>query len=46
MLAAEFQSWIFQVFKIDVPYSALPATSATLTSLARLIAKKFVSDEL
>ncbi|KAI0006809.1 hypothetical protein F4779DRAFT_595040 [Xylariaceae sp. FL0662B] len=37
MLAAEFRSWIFQVFKIDVPFLTLLASSTTLSSLAELV---------
>ncbi|KAI1078223.1 hypothetical protein F5B20DRAFT_548487 [Whalleya microplaca] len=37
MLAAEFRGWIFQVFKIDVAFLTLLASSTTLTSLSELI---------
>lgn len=37
MLAAEFRAWIFQAFKVDVPYLTLLSPAATLTMLAEMI---------
>ena len=40
MLAAEFRAWIFQAFKVDVPYLTLLSPVATLTMLSQMIAQK------
>ena len=40
MLAAEFRAWIFQAFKVDVPYLTLLSPAATLTMLSEMIAQK------
>lgn len=42
MLAAEFRAWIFQAFKVDVPYLTLLSAAATLTLLSELITKKMM----
>jgi NADPH:quinone reductase-like Zn-dependent oxidoreductase/NAD(P)-dependent dehydrogenase (short-subunit alcohol dehydrogenase family) len=45
MLAAEFRTWIFQAFKVDVPYLTLLSVAATLDMLAEMIAQKVSHSE-
>ncbi|KAI1433783.1 ketoacyl-synt-domain-containing protein [Xylaria sp. CBS 124048] len=40
MLAAEFRAWIFQTFKVDVPYLTLLSAAATLVMLSEAIAQE------
>lgn len=37
MIAAEFRTWFFTTFKVDVPFLELLSKSVTLRSLARLV---------
>lgn len=45
MLAAEFRTWIFQAFKVDVPYLTLLSAAATLDMLSEMIAQKLAQSE-
>ncbi|KAI0003946.1 ketoacyl-synt-domain-containing protein [Xylariaceae sp. FL0662B] len=42
MLAAEFRAWIFQAFKVDVPYLTLLSSTATLSALSELITQSLM----
>ncbi|RYP80513.1 hypothetical protein DL770_006186 [Monosporascus sp. CRB-9-2] len=44
MIAAEFRSWIFQVFKIDVPFLELMSKRVTLTMLNETIVQALEQD--
>ncbi|KAL2194015.1 hypothetical protein P885DRAFT_44160 [Corynascus similis CBS 632.67] len=37
MLAAEFRTWFYQVFKVDVPFLTLLSDTTTLVSLGELV---------
>ncbi|KAI0886290.1 ketoacyl-synt-domain-containing protein [Annulohypoxylon maeteangense] len=39
MLAAEFRAWVFQAFKVDVPYLTLLSSTATLSTISELISQ-------
>ncbi|KAI1113132.1 ketoacyl-synt-domain-containing protein [Nemania sp. NC0429] len=39
MLAAEFRAWIFQTFKVDVPYLTLLSPTTTLAMLSEVVAR-------
>lgn len=45
MLAAEFRAWIFQAFKVDVPYLTLLSPAATLTMLSEMVAQQITERE-
>ena len=40
MLAAEFRSWFYQVFKVDVPFLTLLAKTTNVESLAKNVAEE------
>lgn len=40
MLAAEFRAWIFQSFKVDIPYLTLLSSAATINYLSETVAQK------
>jgi aryl carrier-like protein len=37
MLAAEFRTWFYQAFKVDVPFLTLLSDETTLNSLGNLV---------
>ncbi|KAI1455535.1 ketoacyl-synt-domain-containing protein [Annulohypoxylon moriforme] len=43
MLAAEFRAWVFQAFKVDVPYLTLLSSTATLSTLSELISNTLLA---
>jgi hypothetical protein len=45
MLAAEFRAWIFQAFKVDVPYLTLLSPAATLTMLSEMVTQKITESK-
>ncbi|KAI1117860.1 hypothetical protein F5Y14DRAFT_326857 [Nemania sp. NC0429] len=44
MLGAEFRGWIYQTFKIDVPYLTVLSSSAMLAMLSGLVSTKLVDE--
>jgi hypothetical protein len=45
MLAAEFPAWIFQAFKVDVPYLTLLSPAATLMMLSEMVTQKITESK-
>ena len=45
MIAAEFRTWFFQAFKVDVPFLELLGKSATAESLAEMVITEIESRE-
>ena len=43
MLAAEFRTWFYQAFKVDVPFLTLLSAAVTLRSLGELVEKEVVA---
>ncbi|CAG8973482.1 hypothetical protein HYALB_00011077 [Hymenoscyphus albidus] len=44
MLAAEFRTWFFQAFKVDVPFLTLLAESTTLSALGELVCQEIETE--
>lgn len=44
MIAAEFRTWLFQAFKIDVPFLELLSKTQTVASLATTVVAQFGSE--
>ncbi|TVY83962.1 Reducing polyketide synthase DEP5 [Lachnellula suecica] len=44
MLAAEFRTWFYQAFKVDIPFFSLLAKTTTLNVLAEMVAEQVLSE--
>ncbi|VUC37208.1 unnamed protein product [Clonostachys rosea] len=46
MIAAELRTWLFQVFRIDVPFQELLSKTITLSGITSMVTKKIESSNL
>jgi NAD(P)-dependent dehydrogenase (short-subunit alcohol dehydrogenase family) len=44
MIAAEFRTWIWGTFKVDVPFLSLMSNTQTLTTLSELVGEKLMEN--